>query len=300
MIMKASAWIGLVLALMVGCASRPPVEPEPIDRQLEQLNASGRAAFESGNYQLASQVFGRALQRAYVRDDAASASDAAYNGAASLSRRRAFEPALALLDEARLIAPGASGDRLTTIDLLAVAILLELERYDDADQLLVESLARANMAADARRSLLLYQLDLAVRRGERDLADQRIAAIADSDQSGPGELMIRARYSRMQGDYPAAAEKFNQAADIYREMIHYAAMAKSLADAADARSEAKDHAAAADLWLRAARSAQLQGYDDWADTWAGQARAAAAVAGEAHIKDRIQNWTDRNRGDRAE
>ena len=298
MIMRAASLIGLVLALTTGCASRPPVEPEPVDRRLEQLNAAGRAAFEAGDYQLASQAFGRALRRAYVRDDADAASDAAYNGAAALSRQRAFEPALALLDEARLVAPGAPGaslDRRATIDLLAVTILLEIERYDAADRLLTDALARPDVSADARRSLLLYHVDLATRRGERNLADQRIAAIASFDASDPCELTIRARYSRLKGDYPAAAERFARAADIYREMTHYTAMARALADAADARSRAKGHAAAADLWLRAARSAQLQGYEDWADTWSEQARAAASVAGQARLRDRIEKWIDRNR-----
>ena len=296
---RAAVLIGWYLALMVGCAWRPPVEAEPVDRQLEQLSATGRAAFEAGDYQLAAQVFGRALQRAYVRDDAASASDAAYNRAAALSRQRAFDPALALLDEARLVAPDSSsgpGDRLATIDLLTVAILLELERYDDADQLLTEALARPDVPASARRSLRLYRVDLAVRRGQRKAADRRVAAITQFDASDPSELMIRARYSRLQGDDAAAAERFTRAADLYRRMIHYPAMARALADAADARSGAKDHAAAVDLWLRAARSARLQGYEDWADTWLDQARAAASVAGQARLRDRIENWTERDGG----
>ena len=298
MIVRAASLIGMALALVVGCASRPPAELEPADRQLEQLNAAGRAAFAAGDYQLAAQVFGRALRRAYVRDDAASASDAAYNGAAALSRQRAFDPALALLDEARLVergAPGAPGDRLATIDLLTVAILLEIERYDDASRLLTEALARLDVPAGARRSLLLYQVDLAIRRNHRDVADQRIAAIMQVNAPDPGELMIRGRYSRLHDDYSAAAERFIRAADIYREMVHYAAMARALADAAGARHRAKDHAAAADLWLRAARSAQLQGHEDWADTWSDQARAAASVAGQPQLRHRIENWIDQNR-----
>ena len=80
-------------------------------------------------------------------------------------------------------------------------------------------------------------------------------------------------------------------------MVHYAAMARALADAADAWSAAKDHATAADLWLRAARSAGLQGYVDWADTWLDRARAAAAVADRPCLKDRVDNWMNRNHGD---
>ena len=295
---RAAPWIGLALALVVGCGSRTPVEPQPADRQLDQLSAAGRAAFEVGDYKLAAQAFERALRRAYVRDDAAAASDAAYNGAAALSRQRAFEPALALLDEARLVAPATSEDRLAAIDLLTAAILLDIERYDDAGRLLTDALARPDVSADARRSLLLYQADLAIRRGERDLADQRIAAIAQFDASDPGELMVRGRYSRLRGDYPAAAERFTRAADVYREMVHYAAMARALADAADARSRTRDHAAAAELWFRAARSARLQGYDDWADAWWSQARTAAAASGQARLRDRVENWTGREREQR--
>jgi len=296
MIERRAAVVVAVLCATValaGCASPPPQEPKPADRQLDQYSDAGRQAFAAGRYDVAVSSFEQALQRAYIRTDDAAAADAAYNLAATLSRQRQFDAALARLVEARDNAPGDSADRRSAIDRLHIALLIERERYDEAEPILAAALQRGDLDADTRRALRLYEADIAVRRGDTALAEQRLAAMTDIPSDDPTAAMILGRYARLRGEPKSAADRFLRAAELLRRRLDYPAMVRALAAAAEARAEQGEPASAAELWFRAARSAQLQGFADWADDWSARARAAADEAGATDLIERLDRWRRR-------
>jgi tetratricopeptide (TPR) repeat protein len=80
-----------------------------------------------------------------------------------------------------------------------------------------------------------------------------------------------------------AIEAFDRAAKLRREALDYRAMVRVLALAGQA-SEAAGHAKAASIrYLRAGRSAVLQGLFDDARKWLNQAVQIADTAGEAQV-----------------
>ena len=286
---RAGLLMLMACVVMVGGCSSPARQPAaPVDVQLNQLNRAGRAAFDAGQYELSARLYGQALERAYLRDDSSAAADAAYNAAAALSRHRAFDAAMDRLNEAGRNAADLPVDPAASIARLRLAILIEQARHDQADTLLTELLQQANRTAEAHRDLKLHQADLAIRRGDRAGADRLMAALGQMNSSDPARLMVQARYDRLRGDHAAAATMFEQAADVYRQRFHYAAMARALAEAAESTAASGDPAVAVDLWLRAARSARLQGFDTWDQQWRAKARAAAASTGDAQLLDRVQ------------
>jgi hypothetical protein len=103
-------------------------------------------------------------------------------------------------------------------------------------------------------------------------------------------LELQARLGLRQGDPAAARAAAMQAAGIRQEGLDYRGMARALAVAAQAAERSGDREGAADLYLRAGRSAAAQSDADTARPWleralsltddeATQQAAEAALAG---------------------
>jgi hypothetical protein len=85
-------------------------------------------------------------------------------------------------------------------------------------------------------------------------------------------------------DADAARRHFEHEADLRREQLDYLMMARALAAAGEACASGGDRAAAADRYLRAARSAALLGHDDSAGEWFGLALQNARQTDHAGLQ----------------
>ena len=251
----------LLLALaLAGCGSAAKEGP-PSDLRMDQSNDAGNRALQTNQPAVAVRQFLLALTRAYERDDAGAIGDIGYNLAVAQLRAGATEDAARTARETRhelelrRVAPPA--------DLLLVqaAIDYRLGALDKALAFAQEVLDRTPLdPAAAERAWYIRGVVLADQSDAQGLA-QAIAALRASTQPDQeaDRLELTGRAAVLAGAEDAAVTAFEQAADQRRLALDYRGMARCLALAGDASLRTGRTAAAAGLFLRAGRSAFLQG-----------------------------------------
>lgn len=286
------AWrMGLLLAVAVlaigGCGSTPPKqEGPPKDQALERFNRAARLAFDKGRLQQAVDLYRQALDRAYIRDDKAAILDAQYNLALCLMHLRSYEEALGVVQNAKTEMALAGGDNSVDFLLLEATILHSsgnsAEAWKITDQIL--SVPTPDASVIPSKTHFLRGL-IASQQGDTGQLRRAIAALGQ-----PEHPQLRADRQELIGhlamaeqNWDAAIEAFDRAAKLRRETLDYRAMVRALALAGKA-SESAGHTKEASIrYLRAGRSAVLQGLFDDALKWLNQARQIADTAGEAQI-----------------
>ena len=83
-----------------------------------------------------------------------------------------------------------------------------------------------------------------------------------------------------EGAFQNAAKSFDEAVELHRKALHYALMAEALARAAAAYQQSGETGKAANRFLRAGRSAQLQEMAEKAIQWLTLASALGRRAGK--------------------
>ena len=283
--------IGLLMAAalfsLAGCGSAPPKQEGPaIDEALERFNRAARLAFDKGRLQQAVSFYRKALDRAYIRDDTAAILDAQYNLAFCLMNLQSYEEALGVVrnasTEMALAGRGHSVDFL----LLEATILHSsgnsAEAWKITDKILF--IPAQDSAVIKSKTLFLRGL-IASKQGD---IDQLRAAIAALGQ--PQHPLLRADRQELVGhlamaeqNWGAAVEAFDGAAKLRREALDYRAMVKVLALAGKASEKAGRAKEASIRYLRAGRSAVLQGLFGDALKCLNRAEQIADTAGEAQI-----------------
>ena len=283
--------IGLLMAAAIlavsGCGSAPPKQEGPaIDEALERFNRAARLAFDKGRLQQAVSFYRKALDRAYIRDDTAAILDAQYNLAFCLMNLQSYEEALGVVrnadTEMALAGRGHSVDFL----LLEATILHSsgnsAEAWKITDKILF--IPAQDSAVIKSKTLFLRGL-IASKQGD---IDQLRAAIAALGQ--PQHPLLRADRQELVGhlamaeqNWGAAVEAFDGAAKLRREALDYRAMVKVLALAGKASEKAGRAKEASIRYLRAGRSAVLQGLFNDALKYLNRAEQIADTAGEAQI-----------------
>ena len=94
---------------------------------------------------------------------------------------------------------------------------------------------------------------------------------------------LAGRLAMLQGDPAGARDAFLTVADARRTALDYPGMTRALAAAGAAAEALGSSSEAADLWLRAGRSAQLGGQTSEARIWLIRARDLAGQAGATDI-----------------
>ena len=249
----------LALAL-AGCGSAAKEGPPP-DVRMDQSNNAGNLALATNQPSVAIRQFQVALARAYERDDAGAIGDIGYNLAVAQLRAGMIEDAARTARETRhelelrRVAPPAD------LILVQAAIDYRLGALDRALASAQEVLGRSPLdPAAAERAWYIRGLVLADRGDAQGLA-QAIAALRAStqpDQEGD-RLELNGRAAVLAGNQEAAVTAFVQAVDQRRVSLDYRGMARCLALAGDAELRQGRTADAAALFLRAGRSAFLQG-----------------------------------------
>jgi hypothetical protein len=238
-------------------------------------------AFAQDRFDQAATLFSQVLRQAELADDAMAISDAGYNLSVVELRRG---DALAARQQAALTremlerrgAPVAA-------DLLLVEAVASYRLGDAAAALALAdeaATAGADQPSVTARAAFVRGL-VAADRGDTASAEAALARMAarsghaahDADQEE-----LAGRLALLRGETAAARTAFVAAADRRRELRDYRGMARALALAGSAAASAGDQAAAGDLWLRAGRSAALQGDVAAARGWLELAAGHAAMA----------------------
>ena len=99
----------------------------------------------------------------------------------------------------------------------------------------------------------------------------------------PDRSELAGRLALLNGDPVAASSAFLAAADGRRTVLDYPGMARALAGAAGAADGLGNAGKAADMWLRAGRTAQIGGQTVVAREWLTRARDVAGQAGATDV-----------------
>lgn len=268
----------LAVLLGAGCGGTPP--PDPPDPTLARHARTAMLAWQQDRPGQAADLFREALRRAHARDDIEAIADIA----ASLA---AAELRLGHAEAARDTAAAARAEvarRGATVPAeLPLAEAAARWRLGDAAGAL--ALARMITAGEAgARARFIEGLVAADARDAAALAAARAALPPSAlPDLAADRLELDGRAALLAGDAAGAAEALLGAAGLRREARNYPGMARALALAAEAATRQGRPAEAADLWLRAGRSAAADGDARSAARWLDQAARAARQAGAADV-----------------
>jgi tetratricopeptide (TPR) repeat protein len=279
--------ITAAILIVSACGSAPPRQEGPAtDEALERFNRAARLAFDKGRLQQAADFYRKALDRAYVRDDTAAILDAQYNLAFCLMNLQSYEEALAVVQDAKTEMALAGRGNSVDFLLLEATILHSsgnsAEAWKITDQIL--SIPTPDSSVIHSKTQFLRGL-IASSQGNIDQLRAAIAALGQPEQP-----RLRADHQELVGhlamaehNWDLAIQAFDRAAKLRREALDYRAMVKVLALAGQAGEKAGRAREASTHYLRAGRSAVLQGLFDDALKWLTRAEQIADTAGEAQI-----------------
>ena len=282
---------GLILVAGVllwgGCGSSPQVREKPgADRNLERFNKAARQAFNKGQIEQAASLYRRVLERALVRDDSGAVVDAQYNLALCLMKLNSHAEAMALVRQAEVELALADQSKVADLLLLKAMLYYKSAEFDDAWQVTTHILSMTPQPKTAIRGRTHFLRGL-IAVGRQDINQLRNEIAALGNPKNPqlrGDLAeLRGHLALIEQDWEVAVNAFDEATIRRREAIDYQAMRKDLALAAEASQRAGDIKGASQRYLRAGRSAAVQGDDDAARLWLMRAEQLAAEAGEDQI-----------------
>lgn len=256
--------LALLSALaLAACGGGTPADPGPApDIKLDQANAAGTQALSMDLPSVAVRQYKVALSRAYERDDAGAIGDVAYNLALAQMKAGDLKAAIATAREARAELTrrrAAVPPELILVQSAASYRTGDLGAAAGAAQEVIDSGAKDPDAI--RRAWFIRGLVAADRSDATGLA-QAIAALAPPTKQADLEAdrqELQGRAALLAGDSAAALTLFEQSAANRQQALDYRGMARALSLAGDAALRSGRAADAADFFLRAGRSALLQG-----------------------------------------
>lgn len=250
-----------LLLVLAACGGGAPVdEGPPPDRRLEQSNQAGTRALSLGQPAEAIKQYKVALARAYERDDAQAIGDVGYNLAVAQLRAGSTDDALRTARETRAELDRRRVTPPVELVLVQAAIAYRAGRADEALALAQEVLSRGPSADVATRAWFIRGAVMADRGDAAGLA-QAIAAIpaSTSPDAEADRLELMGRANLLAGAADQALQNFDKAADQRRLALDYRGMARVLSFSGEAALKLGRTGDAAVYYLRAGRSALLQG-----------------------------------------
>jgi len=271
-------WVVLLPLLVAECGGSAPDVTAPTDETLQRETHAGRVAFELERDEEAVARFRAALARAQERDDLDAIGDNGFNLA--VAELHANDPDRALADaRATRMELERRGEKpFPALRLAEATALYRTGAAAEADRV-AEVIQHSEDAEAAARATFLRGL-IADDRG--DLTGLAIAANALNAAKTPlfeaDTAELAARLALRGGDAAGAQQQAARAAEQRQATLDYRGLTRALAIGGAAAERAGDKAAAADLFLRAGRSATMQGDKRNARAWLG--RAASLAAGQ--------------------
>ena len=240
---------------------------------MESHVKAGQLALASEHPNQAVDQFREGLERARIRDDAEAIGDLSFDLA--VAQLRSNQPTAAL---ATARATQAELIRRGTVPIMALKLAEAIALYrigllNEADAAAGQVEASGGAEIRARASFLRgliaddYGDAVALERALRAIP----VALGPEQQADAAELS--ARLALRQGDNVRARAEAERAVNLRRDLRDYHSLARGLALSAHAAERAGDIATAADLYLRAGRSALAQHDKGSAMRWLRQAIA---------------------------
>lgn len=258
----------LCLLLLAACGSAPtePAGP-PQDQTMARHEQAGQIAYGLDRPAEAVTQFEAALKQAQARDDLRAIGELSFNLAVAQLRANRAQDALATTQQARAELIRRGSQPFPALILAEATALYRLGRREEADALAaaIEAGSDADTAAGASflRGLLADEAgDIAGIAAALDRLAGATAPLRQADR-----LELQARLALHREDFTGARNAALQAATIRQDALDYRGMARALAVAGLAAERAGETEAAADLYLRAGRSAAAQADADTAKPW---------------------------------
>lgn len=261
--MRLSALSALMALALSACGGSSADPGPPPDNRLDQANRAGTQALTMDMPSLAVREYKTALARAYERDDADAIADVSYNLALAQMKAGDAKGALATLGTAR-----ADLDRRRAAVPAELFLVQAAAAYRSGDRAGAETAAREALSRPAKdpdtgpRAWFIRGL-VAADRGDGAALAQAIAALppppAKQADLQADRQELQGRATLIGGRAAEAQALLEQAATNRQQALDYRGMARALAMAGDAALRSNNAAQAADLMLRAGRSALLQG-----------------------------------------
>ena len=266
-----------MLTLLAACGGRTPDPGPPADETLERAAQVAQGALDLDQPESAARLYARALERARERDDPNAMDSMAFGQATA---------ALAHGDAAtaRSVATGMREDLARRGLAVSPGLLLaeatanfRLGNLPEADRLARAVTARSEDAAATRRAWFLLGL-IAGARG--DAAGVAIARAALGEAAQPAFsadiIELDAVAALLRGDANVAAARAETAGALRQAVVDYRGLSRALALQGVALSNLGARDRAADLLLRAGRSAAERGEVADARLWLTQASTLGA------------------------
>jgi hypothetical protein len=283
--------LGLAAVLVLaGCGGgKPHDEGPPSDRRLEQANRAGTRALAANQTREAIKQYRAALALAYERDDAVAIGDVGYNLAVAQLRAGATTEAARTVREVRAELARRKQAPPPELALVQAAAAYRQGAGDEALALAQEVLARAPLPPETATRAWYIRGAVSADRGDAKGLAQALAAIPPSTQPDQeaDRHELAGRAAMLSGASDRAASEFEQAADQRRLALDYRGMARALSFAGDAVLRQGRTEEAANLFLRAGRSALLQGDAATGRRLLDRADALAKQSGAASISAEV-------------
>ena len=257
-----------LLVLLCACSSgdKEPAGP-PEDQALVRHEQAGKIAYDLDRPDEAVAQFEAALSQAQARDDLQAIAGLSFNLAVAQLRANRPRDALTTTQQTRAELVRRGSKPFPALLLAEATALYRLEDRDRADATAaeVEGAGDADAAAGASFLRGLIADEAGNEPGLRAAAG-RLSGVA-APLRVADRLELQARLDLRQGNLVPARSAAMQAAGIRQEGLDYRGMARALAVAALAAERAGEQELAADLYLRAGRSAAAQSDAATARPW---------------------------------
>ncbi len=262
----------LVLLAVAACSSSDEGQPEPpADQTLARHQRAGDVAASLDRPDEAVAQYQAALKQAEARDDLAEIGNLSFSLAVAQLRANRPEDALATATRARAEIERRGGSPVPALALAEATAHYRTGNAAKADQMAAE-LERVRAGDVAGGASFLRGMIADERNDEAGLraAVNRLAGQATPIRRAD-RRELEARLALRQDDPGGARTAALEAADIRQEILDYRGMARALSLAGIAAERAGDTEGAADLYLRAGRSAAAQSDPATARPWLNQA-----------------------------
>jgi hypothetical protein len=266
----------LLPLLAGGCGGSPPdAATPPTDEMLQRETHAGQLAFELERNEEAAAQYRTALNRAQARDDPGAIGDIGYDLAVAELRADAPDKALADARATRIELERRGAKPFPALLLAEATALYRTGAAAEADRAAQRIQQSEDADAVARATFLrgLIADDRGDGAGLATAADALTSARTPPFEADSAELSARLALRR--GDLAHAREQAAHAAGLRQATLDYRGLARALAIEGVAVERAGDKIAAADLFLRAGRSAAAQGDKTSARDWLRRATSLA-------------------------
>jgi tetratricopeptide (TPR) repeat protein len=260
--MRVSDLSLLAALVLAGCGGGTSTDTgPPPDAKLDQANRAGTQALSVDMPSLAVRQYKVALARAYERDDAGAIADVSYNLALAQMRAGDAKAALATLRDARAGLDRRHVQIPAELFLVQAAAAYRNGDLSGAASAAQEALDRQSKDPDTVSRAWFIRGLVAADRGDGAALNQAIAALPPTKQADleADRQELQGRAALLDNRAADALARFEQAATDRQQALDYRGMARALSLAGDSAMRANQAAQAADLFLRAGRSALLQG-----------------------------------------